>query len=470
MSLEEKINMNVNLIVKTTDVKKKMVKVRFRLLDGRRNDLFVKSEISVDIRFWDNDNESYRNVKACPYSLAEQKAVKDSIANRKMLIEDIYLKVKDNGTLTSKKFNEYVNATIKYGSATALNVDLLTVQMQEYIKDKGFSTSKIKSTNTNINTILRYERYKSLLTGVEYKTLLSGVNRQWLKDFKEFIEKEMDIIVNYPELYPDKKIVRSFSVRCDNYVNEVLTRLRSFWNWALAEEKVSHNPFAKFDIEQPVNGDPIVLTKNEILTIYKSKVVDDCLAKVKAVFLLCSFVGCRISELDRMTKANNLIEKEVDGVKIKCLEYYQTKGARKRIFKITTPLNHIALEMINNYYFETGRVMPKISISAYNENLKRLFETIGLTRDELLFDRRTGKEKRVPISQLVSSHMGRRNLLSMAANSGADKSVYTSITGHKINTPHLNRYIKVETSTKKDLLDGLCIVNKYPAMHTNQVG
>jgi len=462
--------MNINLIVKTTDLKKTKVKVRFRLIDGRHNDLWVKSEINVDIRFWDEERECYKNIKACPYTMTEQKAFKDKIANRKMLIEEIYLQVKDNGKLTSKKFNEYVNATLKFGSASALNVDLLSVQMHEYIKDKRFAKSRAKSTTTNINTVLRYERYKSLLTGIEFKTLLSDVNLHWLKDFKEFIENEMDIIQNYPELYQDKKIVRSLSVRCDNYVNEVLTRLRSFWNWALAEEKVSHNPFARFEIEQPVNGDPIVLTRNELLSIYHTDVKDECLAKVKSVFLLCSFVGCRISELDRMTKANNLIEKEENGVKIKCLEYYQTKGARKRVFKITTPLNHIAQEMINNYYFTTDRIMPKINLSAYNENLKILFETIGLTRDELLFDRRTGQEKRVPISQLVSSHMGRRNLLSMAANSGADKSVYTAITGHKINTPHLNRYIKIETSTKKDLLVGLCIVNKFPAFQFNQIG
>ena len=43
--------MHINLIIKTTNEKKNLVKVRFRLLDGRRADLRVKSDILVDIRY-----------------------------------------------------------------------------------------------------------------------------------------------------------------------------------------------------------------------------------------------------------------------------------------------------------------------------------------------------------------------------------------------------------------------------------
>lgn len=117
--------MNVKLIIKTTDAKKTMVKVRFRLLDGRRNDLFIKSDIKVDIRFWDFERECYKNIKACPYTLAGQTQIKNLIANHKMLIEKVYLKLKHKEDLTSKYMNECVQNYLKVGSKNSffLNFD-----------------------------------------------------------------------------------------------------------------------------------------------------------------------------------------------------------------------------------------------------------------------------------------------------------------------------------------------------------
>ena len=107
--------MHINLIIKTTNEKKNLVKVRFRLLDGRRADLWVKSDILVDIRYWDFDRECYRNIKACPYSPQEQKSIKDQIANRKMLIEEVYLQCENKEQLTSKSFNQLIQFNIKFG-------------------------------------------------------------------------------------------------------------------------------------------------------------------------------------------------------------------------------------------------------------------------------------------------------------------------------------------------------------------
>lgn len=450
--------MKIKAIVKTSVEDKQMIKVRFRLIDGRDVDLFHKSDIWVDRRFWDNSNDCYRNIKACPYTLEEQKTVKDLIIQRKMLLEEVYLQLQGNKELTSKKFNNHVNNYLKYGKDTALNADLLVCQMHEYIADKGFSTPKIKNTKTYINAIVRYEKYQSLIQKSEYKVRISEINYQWLKSFKSFVENEMKIRASYPELYTDTNAIRSLKDRSANYICEIFIRLRSFWNWLIKQEKVSHNPFHKFDVEQPVYSDPIVLNESELLMIYNTKIDDAQLDLVKSVFLLCSFIGCRFGELDRMTKANNLIEVEENGFRTKNLEFYQTKGSRKRIIKISVPLNQIALEIVYKYFLSTNRILPKISISAYNKGLKRLFETIGLTREELIFDRRTGTEERISIAEKVSSHMGRRNFLSNAVNSGFDKSIYTSITGHKTNSPHLARYIKSDNKSKKELVDGICAI------------
>lgn len=388
-----KINMNVNLIVKTTDVKKKMVKVRFRLLDGRRNDLFVKSEIAVDIRFWDNGNESYRNVKAYPYSLAEQKAVKDRIAKRKMLIEEIYFQVRDKGILTSKKFNEYVQNYLKYGKDMAMNMDLMVNLMKNYLQEKNFSVPKVKSFNTLIQSVIRFENYISYEQKSELKIMTSEVNHQVLRDFRKFPHNEISYISKYPDLYWDKAITSRLKVRSENYVEELLIRLRSFWNWCINEGKVSHNPFVKFDIEPPVYGEPIVMLDNEKEILVNAKIENSDLDLARDYMVFCSNVGCRPSEAARLLKIN-LVSKEEDGFTTKNVVYYQQKGARRRIVKIDNPLNHAALNVVNKYHFLAGeRLLPKLNLSRYNKDLKKLFKTIGLTRDVLICNRRTGEEK-----------------------------------------------------------------------------
>lgn len=445
--------MNVSLIIKTTIKNKKMVNVRFRLIDGRRNDLFVKSEFSVDIRFWDVDNECYRNVKACPYSLQDRKDVKDKIAMRKIMIEDIYLGVKDKGSLTSKIFNEHVQNHLKYGEDTAVNMDLMINQMNYYLQEKKFSPPKVKSFNTLIKSVVRFQNYCSFVQNHEVKIMMSDVNAQFLRDYRNFMHNEINYIKKYPTLYADDPISKRLKVRSKNYVEELLIRLRSFWNWCVNDEKVSHNPFRNFDIEPPVYGDPIVMTENEIGILEMATIKDPKLDKARDYMVFCSNVGCRPSEAVRLMKSN-LINNQEDGHTTKNVVYFQHKGARRRITKIDNPLNQAALNVVNKYQISAGkRLLPKLNLQEYNKDLKNLFKTLGLNRNIAVFDRRTGEESVESLDKMVSAHMGRRNFISAVANLGVDKAVYTQMSGHQINTPHLARYILATNKSKKDIVD-----------------
>ena len=60
--------------------------------------------------------------------------------------------------------------------------------------------------------------------------------------------------------------------------------------------------------------------------------------------------------------------------------------------------------------------------------------------------------------------------LSAVVNSGVDKAIYTKMSGHKINTPHLSRYIEVSNETKKNVVDSICplIDDKYESVLFNK--
>jgi len=448
--------MNVKCIIKTSVNEKVLVRVRFRLTEGRGVDLFHRSEIFVDSRYWDFSRECYRSVKSCPYTDEEKLEIENRISDRKKLIKEVYLSLKDKENLTSKLFNELVNHSVVYGCEKSVNMDLLVNLLSYYIKEKRFSKSREKNIYSMRNSLIRFERFLSYQEDKDVKILMTDVNRKLLRDYRQFLHQELTYIEKYPLLYPDKKMNSRFRERSVNYVEDTLTRLRSFWNWCLDEGFVSYNPFHKFMIEQPVYNEPIVLTPEETNILYYSVVDDPKLDLVRDIFLFSSNVGCRFSELDRMTKSVNLFEEtDNEGVKIKGIVYHQTKGLRKRIVKVRTPLNDVALEIVNKYHFLTPRILPKISNSKFNSELKRLFQTIGLNRMVLIFDTRTGREELVSLSSLVSSHMARRTFISRSVNSGFDKPVYTSMTGHKLNTPHLDRYISVDMTIKKTLVDSI---------------
>ena len=446
--------MKVTSIIKTTVNEKVLVRVRFRLTDGRGIDLFHRSEIFVDSRYWDTTRECYRSIRSCPYTDEEKLELENKISDRKRLMKDVYLSVKDKENLTSKLFNELVICSVVYGCEKSVNMDLLVNLLSYYVKEKKFSKSREKNIHSMMNSIVRFEKYNSFIQNKEVKILMLDVDRKLLRDYRQFLHDETTYIEKYPSLYPDKTMNSRFKERSVNYVEDTLTRLRSFWNWCMDEGFVSNNPFHKFVIEQPVYNEPIVLTPEETKILYHSTIEDPKLDLVRDIFLFSSNVGCRFSELDRMNKSANLFEEiDNDGVKIKGIVYHQTKGLRKRIIKVKTPLNDVALEIVNKYHFLTPRILPKISNSKFNSELKRLFNTIGLTRLVLIFDTRTGKEELISLSTLVSSHMARRTFISRSVNSGFDKPVYTSMTGHKLNTPHLDRYISVDMTIKKTLVD-----------------
>ena len=102
------------------------------------------------------------------------------------------------------------------------------------------------------------------------------------------------------------------------------------------------------------------------------------------------------------------------------------------------------------------RLLPKLNLGQYNKDLKKLFKEIGLNRNVLICNRRTGEERLESLDMLATAHMGRRNFLSAVANSGADKAIYTKMSGHQINTPHLARYISASNRSKKEIVDRIC--------------
>ena len=90
-----------------TRKKDKEVNVRFRLSDGRKIQLFHKSEIMVVPNLWDANNEQYKAKSVI--KLSQRTRFNSLIHERKRLILDLY---NENKSLTSEELEVLIDKHI----------------------------------------------------------------------------------------------------------------------------------------------------------------------------------------------------------------------------------------------------------------------------------------------------------------------------------------------------------------------
>ena len=91
--------------------------------------------------------------------------------------------------------------------------------------------------------------------------------------------------------------------RGQNTINDVFTKLRTLFKWAEDQELSRTNPFKHFKVKECVYGPPIYITVDERKKVYSTDFsFDPALEKQRDIFVFQCLVGCRISDLYRMTK------------------------------------------------------------------------------------------------------------------------------------------------------------------------
>mgnify|MGYP003434778488 FL=1 len=101
-------------------------------------------------------------------------------------------------------------------------------------------------------------------------------------------------------MYPESRTPKQ---RGQNTINDVFTKLRTLFKWAEDQELSRTNPFKHFKVKECVYGPPIYITVDERKKVYSTDFsFDPALEKQRDIFVFQCLVGCRISDLYRMTK------------------------------------------------------------------------------------------------------------------------------------------------------------------------
>lgn len=200
----------------------------------------------------------------------------------------------------------------------------------------------------------------------------------------------------------------------DSTVFRYMTSVQTFLRWARKRGYPVNNSFDEWVIPR-VNPEPIALTLEELNAFYKADLTG-LYAIARDIFCLEAFTGQRISDLKRIRR------KDVTYDPIPTWTFQMKKG--ERLYHKTQTVYLVgysspALEIFERYNF----TFPEISEGTINTYLKLAANIAGLNRivDKVKPVRGKRIVHRMHLWEVMTTHTGRRTLLSIGAASLTDR-------------------------------------------------
>lgn len=434
----------IQAFIRTTTKKTNSVNVRFRLRDGRKVQLFHKSELEVNPELWD-DNKQAIKAKVI-YPALERKIFNDSVNERKKLIDDIYSKQLVKEDLTSDWLELEIDKVInpgKYISEEEANqTESFFDCFDEFLSKRKLSTVRINNFKVIKRALQRYELYKAYMRK-PVKLTLDTVTSNTLRDIEDFMRNEHKIFVEFSDIYTEIPEKRTPQMRGQNTINDIFTKLRTFYLWAIEAGKTANNPFKGYAVEECVYGTPYYITIDERNQLYQADLSKrPPLAVQRDIFVFQCLIGCRVGDLYKMTK---------DNVMNGAIEYVPRKTKEGRPVTVRVPLNAKAKEILNRYQYGS-KLLPFISEQKYNTSIKDMFRLAGLTRMVTIINPTTREEEKKPLNELASSHLARRCFVGNLYKQVKDPNLVGSLSGHKEGSKAFARYRDIDEDMKQELI------------------
>ena len=323
--------------------------------------------------------------------------------------------------------------------------------------------------------IARYEGFirATEKARIDYTFSIDTVTRGDIEELSDYMRNEKALSDQYPKLF--EKLIESYpaavkkghnkiQARGENTIIKMRTRLKSLFMFFVEEGLTTNRPFEGIKIGTAKVGTPIYISIEErnIIASYnlekKWQEMDDEFRKncgmpiqtiimCRDVFVFHCFIGCRVSDLIKMTP--KYIENNI-------LVYtpHKTKDGEEAI-QARIPLHPKAIELIKKYKgMDTkGRLFPFISADKYNDAIKAIFTMCEITRNVEWRNPLTGENEIRPINEIASSHMARRTFIGNAYFKVTDPNLIGKMSGHVEGSKAFKRYRKIEDETLKDVID-----------------
>ena len=202
---------SVKAFIRVSSSKKKIEKevaVRFRVSDGRKIQLFYKSNILVDPAVWDAKREC---IKAkVLFKTIDRVLFDESIRRMKTTLETVYQEAEDKDTLTSESLELLVDKKLhpeNYEDEKVTRDRDFFNQFEYFLQVKNYPESDNKNYITMIRMLKRFQLYKTITNCSEWVLDFDTINVDTIREIEDFIRNEYRIVnhavykVIYEELH-----------------------------------------------------------------------------------------------------------------------------------------------------------------------------------------------------------------------------------------------------------------------------
>lgn len=305
------------------------------------------------------------------------------------------------------------------------------------------------------HAVARYEAFRRYAEaqdkkykGEPFTFAVDTITPEDVEDFRDYLRDEYELAREYPRLFEKLAGGASIVERGENTIIKTMERLKAFFHWLRSTGRTDNDPFKGVSVGEEKYGKPYYLTIEERNTIASMAMPSERLATQRDIFVFQCHVGCRVSDLLRLTGSNI-----VDGV----LSYVPRKTKDETEIPVTArvPLSEAAIGLVERYRGKDphGRLFPFISAQKYNEAIKEVLTYAGITRKVEVRNSKTGEFELRPINELASSHLARRTFVGNAYAKVSDPNIIGKMSGHVEGSKAFSRYRNIEDELLRNVID-----------------
>lgn len=235
-------------------------------------------------------------------------------------------------------------------------------------------------------------------------------------------------------------------------IDKNLSYFKQFVTWARNKNYRIHPDYFSYKPKLPKAKKAVrYLTLEELNTIYALDLsANDALDKVRDIFIFQCYTALRYSDVSQLKREN--IKKDENG------NYIIDLLTEKDDDRITFRLPQRAISIYQKYeenVYEGDLAFPVISNQKYNEHLKTLGETAGLTGEWIDYEYRLNEKIVVKIPKKdLTTHTARRTFVVTAMNEGVDLELISAITSHSV-IASMKPYIKANRRGTDLVIDAI---------------
>jgi len=282
---------------------------------------------------------------------------------------------------------------------------------------KDITPATIKKYITCFNYLKKYAKFKKYNS---YEIDFQDITLDFYLDFSEYLKKNLTLATNT--------------------IGKQISVLKTFLN-AASDAGINVNQDFKSSRFKVImeNSDAIYLNDKELIQLFNLDLSKNSrLEKIRDLFLVGAYTGCRFSDVTNITKEN---------VKGNTIEIEQIKTGTK----VSIPFH----PMVKSLWEKYGGELPRnVSNQKFTDYIKEVCKLAGINEPTTKSITKGGVRVTLRFEkwEMVTSHTARRSFATNLYKSGFPSISIMAITGHKTETSFL-KYIKVTPDEHAKLLE-----------------